>query len=45
MLYELYNELHEYVVCGLTHLPAYQELLDRIDELEFEFEFETEEEG
>ena len=42
MLYELYNELHEYVVCGLTHLPAYQELLDRIYELEFGSE---EEEG
>ena len=38
MLYELYNELHEYVVYGHTDTPEYQELLDRIYELEFEVE-------
>ena len=42
MLYELYNELYEYVVYGHTDTPEYLELLDRIYELELETEEEEE---
>ena len=31
---ELYAELQEYVICGETDLPAYEDLLDRLLELE-----------